>query len=442
MELNPLFLERMRSLLGDAYDEYIACTHKPPFKGLRINTLKSSKEAVEKGIGLSLEQSPFCREVYNLPSDVKALGNHPLHHCGAFYLGDPSATSAVAALDPQEGDIVLDMCASPGGKTVGIAAALCGKGFLVSNEVVSSRIAPLLANTERMGICNISVTNCHPEDLATNLPEIFTKVLVDAPCSGEGMMLRDGQANANWSEKNIAACAERQARILDSAAKCVAPGGILVYSTCTFAPEENEQNVERFLENHPDFSLDSIPAQFGIPAFPHLCDSADITKARRIFPMQGGDGHFVARFIRQGVLRERTLPRFGDKDLVFDTFWRENFLGEIPAYKVKGDKVFISDGYIPNLPGEVRTGVFAGYIKGNRFEPSHSLYCAAAFEARQVLDLSLSDPRLTDYMKGLEIDCDTGGYTAVKVEGIPFTFGKASNGRLKNHYPKGLRLLG
>lgn len=440
LELNPAFLERMKTLLGDSYNDYLAFTGVPPFKGLRINTLKATKDIVENGIGIPLSASPFCRDVYNLPNDVKSLGNHPLHHCGAFYLGDPSATSAVAALGAQPGDIVLDLCASPGGKTVGIAANLEGRGFLVSNEVVSSRIAPLLANTERMGIRNLSVTNCHPEELAEKLPQRFTKVLVDAPCSGEGMMLRDGPANENWSEKNVLSCAERQEKILDSAAKCVAPGGVLVYSTCTFAPEENEQNVAKFLEKHPDFSLDDIPAQFGIPAFERFCDNKDITKARRIFPMQGGDGHFVARFVRSGDATSISLPRPEGKNAVFNAFWQENFEEETPAYIVKGDKIFIADSYIQNLPGEVRCGVFAGYVKGNRFEPSHSLYCAAGLSPKNVLNLSLCDPRLADYMKGLEIDCETKGYTAVLVEGIPFTFGKCSNGRLKNHYPKGLRL--
>ncbi len=441
MELNPRFLERMEQLLGKDYPQYLKFVGLPPFRGLRVNTLKADFDKVEPYIDTELTPSVFCENVYHIPADAPALGNHPLHHCGAFYLGDPSATSAVAALDPQPGDTVLDLCASPGGKTVGIAAALGGEGFIVANETVSSRIQPLLSNIERMGIGNIAVTNARPDDLCPALAGVFNKVLVDAPCSGEGMMLRDGQANINWSEKNIEASAERQRKILESAAVCVAPGGVLVYSTCTFAPEENEQNVADFLSRHPDFYMDDIPREFGIDAFGHLCENGEVSRARRIFPMQGGDGHFVARLRRKGNYSPTLFPAPKGKNKVFEEFWSANFEGDIPPYSVFADKVFICKYDMSHLPGIVRQGVFAGYIKGNRFEPSHSLYCAVGFSPKRAVDFAPDSPVLTDFMKGLEIPCEHSGYTAVTVCGMPFSFGKASGDRLKNHYPKGLRLL-
>ena len=441
MELNPLFLERMKKLLGDQYEDYLKFVSCPPFKGLRINTLKASYDCIKLNMPTLLKESVFCKNVYHLPNDIQALGNHPLHHSGGFYLGDPSATSAVAALVAKPGDIVLDLCASPGGKTVGIACALEGEGFLVSNEVVSSRIQPLISNIERMGIRNIAITNAHPDQFAAKAEGKFSKVLVDAPCSGEGMMLRDGQANANWSEKNIEACAERQRKILESAAKCVAAGGTLVYSTCTFAPEENEQNVEWFLESHPDFAIEEINANFGIPAFDHLCQRKDIAKARRIFPMQGGDGHFVARFRKIGESKPQLEKIKPKKSAIFEEFWAQNFICDLPQYIVNQDKVFICPYNLDFLPHVVRFGVFAGYIKGNRFDPAHSLYSAFGAQAKSSINLSVSDPLLADFLKGLEIPCENSGYTAVLVCGMPLGFGKASGGRLKNHYPKGLRVL-
>ena len=205
LQLNTSFLQRMKELLGTQYEQYLQFVDSPPFKGLRVNTLKCNTDFLQKELNMELKPSPFCDDVYYLPSSISQLGNHPLHHAGAFYLGDPSATSAVTALNVQPGDRVLDLCASPGGKTVGIACALKGNGFIIANETVSGRIAPLLSNIERMGIANIGITNSRPDELCPALKDMFDKVLVDAPCSGEGMMLRDGTANENWSEKNIAA---------------------------------------------------------------------------------------------------------------------------------------------------------------------------------------------------------------------------------------------
>ena len=265
---------------------FLASAQKPHVKGLRVNTLKIDPERFLK-FHLAAAPTPFCKEGFYIPSEEK-LGNHPLHHAGAFYLQEPSAMSAVTALDPRPGDRVLDLCAAPGGKSTQIAARLSGAGFLLSNEIVKSRANILLSNMERMGVLNAAVTNCHPDVIADACFEAFDKVLVDAPCSGEGMIRKDPTILENWSEENVTACALRQQKILNSAARCLKPGGVLVYSTCTFSKEEDEDVIEQFLKEHSEFSLEPIAASFGRPAI-------DLPSARRILWTDGGEGHFVAR---------------------------------------------------------------------------------------------------------------------------------------------------
>lgn len=278
-------LESQFSCYSDVAD-FLASAQKPHFKGLRVNTLKIDPERFMK-FHLAAAPTPFCKEGFYIPSEEK-LGNHPLHHAGAFYLQEPSAMSAVTALDPRPGDRVLDLCAAPGGKSTQIAARLWGVGFLLSNEIVKSRANILLSNIERMGVSNAAVTNCHPDVIAEACFEAFDKVLVDAPCSGEGMIRKDSTILENWSEENVAACALRQQKILNSAARCLKPGGVLVYSTCTFSKEEDEDVIEQFLKEHSEFSLEPITERFGRPAI-------GLPSARRILWTDGGEGHFVAR---------------------------------------------------------------------------------------------------------------------------------------------------
>ena len=268
------FLLRMKSLLGDEFDEFLKFYNSDDFiKGLRVNTLKCSPEKLCSLLDFELKKTPFCDEGFYIPSDVKSIGNNPLHHAGAFYVQEPSATSAVTMLDVREGDYVLDLCAAPGGKSTQIGAKLNGTGLLWSNEIVRSRANILLSNIERMGISNAVVSNCRPDELCKRLENRFDRILVDAPCSGEGMF-RKNDAEREWSIEHVKSCAARQLLILNSAKDALKNGGYMVYSTCTFSKEENEGVISRFLTENPDFELVDSGVTFGRPTLDY---------ARRIF---------------------------------------------------------------------------------------------------------------------------------------------------------------
>ena len=235
------FSERMQALLGDEYEQFLQYYNGDNFRGLRVNTLKCTAQQLQAALSCSLQPTPFCPDGYYLPEEL--TGNHPLHHAGAFYMQEPSATSAVEMLGVQPGEQVLDLCAAPGGKSTQIAAKLQGKGLLWSNEIVKSRANILLSNIERMGVRNAVVSNCHPETLCAAMSGQFDRVLVDAPCSGEGMFRKNSDAKTEWSAEHVRSCAERQLHILNSAKTALKPGGVLVYSTCTFSREENESVI-------------------------------------------------------------------------------------------------------------------------------------------------------------------------------------------------------
>ena len=420
----------------------------PHFKGMRVNTLKCSLENFEK-FKITGEKSPFCQAGYYIGSEEK-LGNHPLHHAGAFYLQEPSATSAATVLAPEKGDYVLDLCAAPGGKSTQIAAALDHTGLIWSNEIVGKRANILLSNFERIGVARGVVSSCHPDRLCGELRGCFDKVLVDAPCSGEGMLRREPQIAEEWSEENVIACADRQLKILDSAAKALREGGVLVYSTCTYSREENEDNVKRFLENHPEFTLLDIDLPFGRRGI-------DPEETRRILWCDGGEGHFVAKFQKQGDSPRREIPTAAasqkpkksgkvpanNNDLL-QSFLKENriTLGEGNVIS-KNDKFYLSplDG-IPAELGVIRCGVLLGEEVRGRFTPAHAMFACGYIENENEINLELSDPRLPKFLHGEEIEAEGDkGFYRVLVEGISLGFGKLSGGRLKNYYPKGLRTL-
>ena len=448
MNIPQLFKNRIIEIMGEENAEiYLKNLGKPQFCGIRANLIKISKENFEKILGVK-DSSPFCDYLYYVDKS-SVNGNNPYHHCGAFYFQEPSASSAVTALSPKKGDFVLDMCASPGGKTTQIAPLIGDNGLIWSNEAVTQRIQPLISNIERLGIKNAVVSNSHPELLTNELPEFFDKVLVDAPCSGEGMIRKDNSILNSWSIENINICAVRQLKILESAAKCLKNGGLLCYSTCTFAYEENEQVIESFLSMHSEFELIKIEKPFGSDGLkryaPH---TKNIEYARRIFPKDGGEGHFVALMKKSGDIKADNFcetEKQNNEIKIFKEFYsgtfKENYSGIAVSIK---DKVYIK----PNIPtfnnvGVVRQGVFCGEVKKNRFEPSHALFMAYGNKALNIVNFNLQDKDLYKFLHGEEIECDGSlkGFTAVTLDGMTLGFGKASNGRLKNRYPKGLRTL-
>ena len=432
----------MKTLLGGEFDAFLKIYNSDrSFRGLRVNTLKCSADKLRGLLGFPLEPTPFCPDGFYIPDGVVSLGNHPLHHAGAFYIQEPSASSAVEMLGVEQGDIVLDLCAAPGGKSTQIGAKLRGTGLLWSNEIVKSRANILLSNIERMGIANAVVSNSHPDALCDALAEQFDKVLVDAPCSGEGMFRKNAAAQTEWSEEHVKSCAERQLHILNSARRALRPGGVLVYSTCTFSPEENEGVITRFLAENPDFALEDSGVSFGRPA---------LQAARRIFPMDGGEGHFAARLRKNGVRLPRVTAKAAsaapDREVL--AFYDSLFAGRPFGERIvnKNNKIIIlPENYIETkgLP-ILRAGVVLGEAVKNRIEPHHSAFAAAKPEqCVSRVDLDCESAEIRAYLHGEEIAVPAGvrGYAAVCVNGVTAGFGKASNGRLKNKYPKGLRIL-
>lgn len=441
------FLERMKILMGDEYEYFLAQYGMPHARGVRVNTLKLKPENADV-LGFELKPIPFATEGFRLLSEER-IGASPYHHAGAFYSQEPSAMSAVTALDPQPGEFILDMCAAPGGKSTQIAARLGGKGCIWSNEYVRSRANILISNIERCGIKNAVVTSMRPDALSEKVGAVFDRVLVDAPCSGEGMFRREENAVRDWSPENVAACAVRQAEILDSAAKCLKDGGVLVYSTCTFAPEENEKNIIAFLERHPEFYIEEIPAAFGRQGL-NLSEKYDLTLTRRIYPQDGGEGHYAARLRKRGELGENDCYAPSVKENAQTKMLRELYESCFSSEPGGSFAVFGNVGYMlpenmPNVPlgGVLRAGVPLGEIKRNRVEPAHGIFMAATMcECRRYIDLSADSAELAAFLHGEEITC-TGenGFTAVCCNGIVTGFGKVSGGKLKNRYPKGLRTL-
>lgn len=451
--LPDAFLRRMKDLLGSDYQNFLNGMQKSPNKGLRVNTLKVSADALREALPWELFPSPFCKTGFLLPEEAGGLGLHPLHHAGAYYLQEPSAMSAVTALAPQPGERILDLCAAPGGKSTQIAAALQGKGLIWSNEIVPSRARVLLSNMERMGVRNAVVSSCHPQRLCTSLAGFFDRVLVDAPCSGEGMFRKDPGAAEEWSPEHVSSCALRQKEILFSAACALRKGGVLVYSTCTFSPEENEGVISAFLEEHPEFSLEEIPERFGRAAFPECGGGKkELLFARRIFSMDGGEGHFVARLRKNAgevcscgnfdyegaaLLAERTA-----RELFGELFFIEPF-GRIG--RAGGQLLILPEG-LPALSGlgVLRAGVQLAEEKKNRLEPAHALFLAAKKEElRRVLDFGSESTEIAAFLRGEEISApqELSGFSGVSVCGVTVGFGKCVGGRLKNRYPKGLRNL-
>ncbi|MBQ4100264.1 MAG: RsmB/NOP family class I SAM-dependent RNA methyltransferase, partial [Oscillospiraceae bacterium] len=403
---------------------------------------------------LELENTPFSAESFYISSDAKSVGRHPYHHAGMFYVQEPSATSAVEVLNVKPNDKVLDLCAAPGGKSTQIAAKLRGGGVLFSNEFVGSRAKILLSNIERMGVKNAVVTSMHPEKLCEKLSGYFNKILVDAPCSGEGMFKKEPKALDNWSAQNVRTCAVRQLAILNSAKNALSEGGEMVYSTCTFSVEENEGVVFKFLAENPDFELIDAGVSFGRRSSSLNIDGdkTKLSKMVRILPMDKGEGHFVAKFRKNSYTTpcKEYQPKPNKKDELtpFYKFYDENFIDKIDGLVQKiGENIYILPRDLPDLSGLniLRAGVLAGRIKQTRFEPEHHIYTSKSKEEFQrYVNLSRDDARLSRYLQGEMIDINEdikNGYTAILVDNVTLGFGKIVENNIKNHYPKGLRNL-
>ena len=442
--LPPAFVSRMRAQLGEEADAYFAAMEMPCLRGLRLNPQKPVSDAALEAVGGVEEPVPWYPALGRYLRNDSPAGADPLHEAGAYYLQEPSAMAPVSVLSPRPGECVLDLCAAPGGKSTQIAAALAGEGLLVSNEPVPSRAKILSRNIERMGVANALVVSAQPEALAARWGVLFDAVLVDAPCSGEGMFRRHPETRAEWNPASPMGCAERQRRILGCAAAMLRPGGRLVYSTCTLSPEENEETVRWFLREHPDFSAQpfSLSGDYGTLDAPE--------GMLRLYPHRvRGEGHFVACLRRAGdapaadLMRsaaERLSPPAPAVRAAYSAFAAP--LCGLPAANAQLGDALLSAPDLPPLDGVrvLRAGVQLGTLKGKVFAPDHALaMCLPPPCGLPVLALARAGA--LRYQSGVALPApeDMSGWALAVYEGLVLGFGKASGGQFKNHYPKGLR---
>lgn len=425
------FLARMQQQLGDEYDEYLRSLQRPRAVALRFNPLKGDIPALPF-VG---EPVPWEPMGYYYDPDSRP-GLHPYHEAGVYYLQEASAMASAALLEPQPGEIILDLCAAPGGKSTQIAGRMQGKGLLVSNEINQKRAKVLSRNIERLGIGNTVVTGEAPAALADRFPCFFHRIMVDAPCSGEGMFRKEEAAITDWSEENVEMCARRQAEILDCAAAMLRPGGRLVYSTCTFAPQEDEEAVEAFLARHPEFETESVNAPWFQESRPGMY---------RLWPHKLlGEGHFAA-VLRKMDCREETADVNPDKPMplpkAFLTFAKELDIALPDGQTVTfGDTLYWMPRQMPPLQKlrVLRPGLELGTLKKDRFEPAHALALWLK-HCKNEISLSPESKELAAYLHGEAIPCTVRGWCLVKVGAYSLGWGKGDGNQLKNHYPKGLR---
>lgn len=427
--LPEAFLQRMEAQLGSEYPAFLESLERPRAVALCFNPLKGERPVLPfVGAPVPWEPEGFYYDPETRP------GLHVYHEAGVYYLQEASAMAPVALLDPKPGERVCDLCAAPGGKTTQIAGRMLGQGFLVCNEINPKRAKILSRNIERMGVANALVTNEHPETLASRFPGFFDRVLVDAPCSGEGMFRKEEAAVTDWSQETVRMCARRQREILDSAARLVRPGGRLVYSTCTFAPEEDEETVAAFLEAHPEFTPEPVEAPWFVPG-----ENASY----RMWPHKLlGEGHFAAVFRKtQGESGE--VPACpGEKcPKAWESFAKELDI-TLPEGKAVsfGQSLYWAPMELPELNRlkVLRPGLELGTERKGRFEPAHALAlwlktCAVAES------FPPESPEMKAYLHGDVVPSGKKGWCLVQAGGYAIGWGKGDGSVLKNHYPKGLR---
>ncbi|MDF2909330.1 MAG: SAM-dependent methyltransferase [Sporolactobacillus laevolacticus] len=456
LSLPEAFKDKLNELMGqEEAGAFFETYNHHKALGLRVNSLKANSDLLTTRPEFHLEPIPFCPTGFYY-DNADMPGKHPFHQAGLYYIQEPSAMFVAETVDAQPGDRVLDLCAAPGGKSTQIAASLNGSGLLVSNEIFPKRAKALSENIERMGISNALVTNETPERLANYFPGYFDKILVDAPCSGEGMFRKDPEAIEYWSPEHVRECARLQAQILEQAYLMLKSEGILVYSTCTFSPEEDERMIESFLEKHPDLELLPIEKKFGIEkGRPEWTESNDpeLSKTARLWPHRlHGEGHFVAKLCKHGEApahKEKFANSAKETMLKdFRQFEKQTLREKLNGiFYYAGSQLFLLPDGCPDFSKlkVVRAGIHLGEQKKNRFEPNHALALALPAEAFQnTLPLHIDNNQWDRYLRGETLPLESGlkGWTAVTIEGFPLGWGKAAGGILKNFYPKGLRRRG
>ena len=500
MQLPEVFSEEMKRLLGEDFPVWMKCLdEKESFRGLRINTQKIGKEELQRLLPFELTPVPWTENGCYIDGDGKA-SRHPAYAAGLYYLQEPSAMTPAACLPVEEGDRVLDLCAAPGGKATELAAKLGGTGILVANDISNSRAKALLKNLELCGAGNILVTSESPERLGSYFEGWFDKILIDAPCSGEGMFRKDPSMMRDWTEKGPSYYSQIQEEITAEAARLLKPGGQLLYSTCTFSVQENEETVLKLLRGNPGFHVLPLPlkgkySDFGFaPGRPDLVgeeltewEREELLLAARLYPHKiQGEGHFLCLLQKEGEpssCKERTSSFYksslykegksssckggkksSGKEMSGEKLPKEwtEFASLLKTQRIKEENLRLYDQRLYWLPDELlscrirglrflRTGLYLGEVRQKRFEPSQAL---AMFlrkeEFSSCLDFPAGDERILRYLKGETIDAEDledgdgrqkrkSGWRLVCMEGHPLGWGKMSGGTLKNKYYAGWR---
>lgn len=445
MNLPDRYVEKMKKLLGDEFEDYLESFNQKRHFGLRANTLKISPEKLKETLDYELTPVPWCKEGFYYGEEVRP-GKSPYYNAGLYYIQEPSAMSTGAIIPIEKGDRVLDLCAAPGGKSTQVAAKLQGEGILVSNDISASRCKPLLRNIEVSGVKNAIITNEMPEKLAGVFEGFFNKIIVDAPCSGEGMFRKDESAVKSWEEHKSEMCCELQRDILKNAAKMLCGGGIIAYSTCTFAPEENEGMMTEFLNEHEDFEILEVTNESGFDYGRSEWvenGSDELKKCGRLWPYKiRGEGHFLCLLRKKGEYEEVKLARVNtasSKELLDYYDFCDKYLNIKPNENlIIHGKSVLQVPYGVELKGlrVMRSGLYIGDVKTKRFEPSQAFAMSIKKEDAKIsLDYSLDDMDLKRYMRGesYSVECEDG-WCLVCLEGYPIGWGKVQNGRLKNKY--------
>ena len=478
MNLPSAFEEKMKRLLGTEYEDYLNCFDEPRYYGLRVNTAKISVEDFLKISPWPLKKVPWIHNGFYYDGEKCQPAKHPYYFAGLYYLQEPSAMTPADRLPIEPGDRVLDVCAAPGGKATELGARLNGTGVLAANDLSNSRAKGLLKNIELMGIGNVLVLSEEPGRLIPYFTEYFDKILIDAPCSGEGMFRKDRKMIRAWEEHGPDYFSKIQKSIITQAAQMLKPGGMILYSTCTFSPEENEQTIEYLLEQCPDFDVCEMNGYEGfVCGMPEMTVSKDsrLSRTVRIFPHHmKGEGHFLA-------LLKKNEPDCPDKEIISATVnlsskrsrktgaggsvrtgaGRKKMPEELADFltdvrrefdpdrlDIRADKVYYMPGDLPALNGIrfLRTGLFLGELKKKRFEPSQAFAMNLKKEEYpRTIDLPVSDERVIKYLKGETLDVEDlvsakdKGWYLVCVDGYALGFGKLAGQVLKNKYLPGWR---
>lgn len=461
MRLPEEFEKKMKDLLSEEFPEYIACYDKPRLYGLRVNTAKISVEEFKRICPFPIRPVPWIENGFYYDGETVAPAKHPYYYAGLYYLQEPSAMTPASRIPIEPGDKVLDVCAAPGGKATELGARLLREGVLVANDLSSSRAKGLLKNIEVFGIGNVLVLSEEPGKLVRYFPEYFDKILIDVPCSGEGMFRKDKRMVKAWEEHGPEFFSNIQRSLIVQAAQMLKPGGMLLYSTCTFDCRENEKIIEHLLNTYPEFQIVPMEGyERFAPGRSELTESGreEFADTVRIFPHRmEGEGHYLALLKKGRTQGEETGPfvKGGGKAELSREL--KEFLEEISIsfefgrMDIRGDRVYYMPEGLPDLRGIrfLRTGLLLGEIKKNRFEPSQALAMYLKKEEyKKTIDMSAEDERISRYLKGetLEVsdlaDCKEKGWYLVCADSFPLGWGKLSNGTLKNKYLPGWRLCG